>query len=150
MKPDIARRDFLKLAGGAAAACGLSRNAFATGEGRVCVILDPENLVASREPVKKAAERLRLELEKKGVSCAVVDTAEASVGASICVVAAVPESQLARGFSRGTPLAAPESLRLSPGKVGSVTGVLVSAGDARGYVYGLLELAERVRFSSQP
>ncbi len=149
MKPDLARRDFLKLAGGAAA-CGLSRKAFATGNGRACVILDPENPAASSEPVKKAAERLGLELEKKGVSCAVVDTAEASVDASICVVAAAPESQLARGFSRGTPLAAPESLRLSPGKVGPVSAVLVSAGDVRGFVYGLLELAERVRFGAQP
>jgi hypothetical protein len=149
MKPDIARRDFLKLAGGAAA-CGFSREVFATGDGHFCVILDPKNPAASSEPVKKAAERLRLELGKKGVSCAVVDTAEASVDASICVVAATPESQLAQGFSRGTPLTAPESLRLSPGKVGPVTGVLVSAGDVRGFVYGLLELAERVRFSSQP
>src|SRR5450631_3854232 len=120
MKSDIARRDFLKLAGGAAA-CGLSRKAFVTGDGHGCVILDPKNPAASSEPVKKAAERLRLELEKKGVPCAVVDTAEGSVDASICVVAATPESQLAQGFSRGTPLAAPESLRLSPGKVGPVT-----------------------------
>lgn len=149
MKSDIARRDFLKLAGGVAA-CGISRNVFVTGEGRGCVILDPKNPAASSEPVKRAAERLRLELEKKGISCAVVNTGEASVGASICVVAAAPESQLARGFPRGTPLAAPESLRLSPGKVGSVTGVLVSAGDIRGFVYALLELAERVQFSSQP
>ena len=39
---------------------------------------------------------------------------------------------------------------LSPGKVGPVAAVLVSAGDVRGFVYGLLELAERVQFSSQP
>src|SRR5450631_3599371 len=149
MNPDIARRDFMKLAGGAAA-CELSRKVFATGYGRGCVILEPEDPAASSEPVKKAAERLRLELEKKGVSCTVVDTAEGSVGASICVVAAAPESRLAQGFSRGTPLAAPESLRLSTGKVGPVTGVLVSAGDVCGFVYGLLELAERVRFSSEP
>src|SRR5215831_16028869 len=144
----IARRDFLKVAG-AAALSGLPRSSSAAQAGRVCLIVD-----SSSEPVKRAMERLRRELEAKGISCLAAATADAAAGASFCVVAAGPDSKLSQGFPRGAALVASESLRLSPGKVGAgpraVPGVLVSGADDRGYVYGLLELAERVRFSSDP
>jgi hypothetical protein len=41
-------------------------------------------------------------------------------------------------------------LRLSAGKVGRARALLVSGGDVRGYVYGLLELADRVRYGADP
>jgi len=145
----IERRDFLKLAG-AATVSGFARSAFATGGVRVCLILDPKDSAASSGPAKRAMGELRRELEAKGIVCEAAQTADAAAEASMCVVAAGPDSQLARGFPRGTALATAESLRLAPGKVGPVPGVLVSAGDVRGFVYGLFELAERVRFSSDP
>src|SRR5262249_39989758 len=81
--------------------------------------------------------------------CEVVQFTEAANG-EICVVVAGVESQLAKGFPARGPLTAVESLRLTPGKVGSVPAVLVSATDPRGFVYGLLELAERVQFGEDP
>src|SRR6185437_10872326 len=146
---NIARRDFLKVAG-AAAVCSLPQTSFAAGAGRACLIIDPRNPFASSEPVERAMEQVRHALEAKRVSCITAQTLEAAAGSSVCVVAAGPESQFSQGFPRNPALVAPESLRLSPGKVDSVSGVLVSGADVRGFVYGLLELAERVQFSADP
>src|SRR6185437_1635392 len=43
-----------------------------------------------------------------------------------------------------------ESFRMAPRRVGRVPATLVSANDARGYVYAVLELAERVQFGGDP
>ena len=79
MKPDdasnIARRDFLKLAG-AATVCGLSHSAFAARPERVCLMADAGNLAASGVPVQRAMGRLRQALESKGVTCETTATAE--------------------------------------------------------------------------
>ena len=146
---NLPRRDFLKVAG-AATVCGLSQSTFAAGNTRASLIVDPQNAHASGVPAKRAIEQLRRELEAKGISCTVAKTTEAAAGASFCIVVADPASQLSKGFPAGKALTAPESLCLSPGRVGAVPGVLVSAADVRGFVYGLLELAERVHFNSDP
>ena len=134
----------------AAAMCALPRTSFAANTRRACLIVDPRNESASSEPVKRAMERLRRELESKGVSCITAQTPEAAAGSSVCVVTAGPDSDLSRAFPRAAALVAPESLRLSPGRIGSTPGVLISGGDIRGFVYGLLELVERVRFNADP
>src|SRR5271156_2144046 len=153
MKPDapsnVDRRDFLKLAG-AATACRVSHGAFAAPSERCTLIVDPANAPASSVPAKRAAEQLRHALAAKGVTCEIASSSDAAAGASLCIVVSGPESQLARGFPKGAALTAPESLRLSSGKVGRTPALLVSGGEVRGYVYGLLELADRVRYGSSP
>jgi hypothetical protein len=151
MKPDtlpnLDRRDFLKLAG-AATACRVSHCAFAAPSERFALIIDPANAVASSRPVQRAAGQLRDALTAKSVACHIASSAEAAAGASLCIVAAGPESQLAGGFPKRAALTAAESLRLSPGMVGRTPAFLVSGGDVPGFVYGFLELADRVRYSS--
>lgn len=147
--PDIPRRDFLKVAG-AATVCGLSQSTFAASNARACLIIDPENAAGSSTPAKRAMAQLQRELEAKGISCTTAPTANAVPGSSFCVVVAGPESPLSKGFPPHAALTVSESLRLSPGKVGPIPAVLVSAADVRGFVYGLLELAERVQFSPDP
>ena len=146
---NIARRDFLKLAG-VITACGLAPAGLAGGTNHICLILDPESPIVSSAPVKRAAEQLRQALASNGVGCAMEQSAEAAAGSSLCVVVASSKSQLARAFPGGSALSAPESLRLSSGKVGEVPAIWISAADARGFIYGLLELAERVHFNSNP
>ncbi len=146
---NIVRRDFLKLAG-AITACGLGPASLAGEANHICLILDPESPIVSSPPVKRAAEQLRMALSSNGVSCAMVQSTEAVAGSTFCVVVASPESQPARAFPGGSALSAPESLRLSSEKVGGVPAIWISAVDARGFIYGLLELAERVHFSSNP
>lgn len=148
-KPGMPRRDFLKLAG-AAGACGLSPTGFAVGAGRITLMVDPKNVAASSPPVMRAAEKLRSTLTAKGFSCEMAHSAEAAASSAYCVVASGSGSQLARGFLVQKSMTAAESLRLMPGRMGNTPAILVSALDARGFVYGLLELAERVQFEEDP
>lgn len=145
----VARRDFLKMAG-AAGVYGVSHRAVAAGADRVCIIVDPANEDATSAAASRAAEQLRQDIAAKGLPCERAHSAEAARGSAFCVVVAGADSAMARGFPSSAPLAVPESLRLSSGAVGSTLAVLVSASDALGFVYGLLELAERVRFGSHP
>ncbi len=60
-------------------------------------------------------------------------------------------SALAAGLPHsGSKLGAPGSLRFAPGRWGNAAALLVSGSDERGFVYALLELAERVRFGTDP
>jgi hypothetical protein len=153
MKPDVVRaiprRSFLKLAG-AAAVGGLSQTGQAAAKERVCLVIDPENSIALSMPSMRAVALLGEALGAKGVRHEIVRSAEALEGARLCIVLANSDSRLAEGFPRGQRLTIAESLRMTPGSVGRVPGILVSATDARGFVYALLELAERVRYGDDP
>jgi hypothetical protein len=144
----IQRRDFLKLAG-AAAAAGLSRGAAAAASGTFVVVIDGADLIASSGPVRRAAERLCSAASAKGSTANVVTDIKDAGGASFLVVAAGPKSELAKHFSHANEeLTGAESMRLAPGQVEHAPAMLVSGSDARGFIYGLLELAERVEFGA--
>ncbi|HEX4286380.1 MAG TPA: hypothetical protein VHZ28_14905 [Terracidiphilus sp.] len=143
---NIARRDFLKLAS-AAGVAGIVPNTFAASAGHVVLLVDPTTF---SEPIKRAIDALRKALESKGVSCAVASSVDAAIGGAFCLVVSGAQSALARTFPHGTPLTASESVCLTPGHVGSVPAVLISALDTLGFVYGILELAERVQFGTSP
>lgn len=145
---NMPRRKFLKLAG-AAGVCGLSPAGFAAGSGRVRLIIDPENSAASSGPAKRAAAQLRTALEAKAVKLELAQS-KAAADAGFCIVLADSESRLAQGFPRQEPLTAAESLRMTPGRVANLPAVLISANDTLGFVYALLELAERVQYSADP
>ncbi|HUV97704.1 MAG TPA: hypothetical protein VMV98_09560 [Acidobacteriaceae bacterium] len=146
--PEIQRRDFLKLAG-VAAASGLAHKATAAGV-RFAIIADADNPIVSSKPVRWAVERLRQSLLAKGADCALVSSAAQAGAASFCIVVAGARSALASGFPAAPALKHAESVRLAPGRMREVPAVLVSAIDSRGFVYGLLELAERVQFGTNP
>ncbi len=153
MKPDavreMPRRNFLKLAG-AAGVCGLSQTGFAAPQKRICLFVDPENSAAASVPAMRAIARLGEALGAKGVKHEIVRSVDPAEGAGFCVVVANGDSLLARGFPRTAMSPAPEGLRMTGGKVGGVPAVLVSASDPRGFVYALLELAERVLYGDDP
>ncbi|HVU44865.1 MAG TPA: hypothetical protein VHD85_02000 [Terracidiphilus sp.] len=144
----IQRRDFLKLVG-ATTVCGLAHSATAQAAGRVAVIIDADPIVSSA-PVAWATGQLKRALASKSVSCEIVHSLGQAKGAALCVVAAMAESNLAKGFPLGAVPKAAESIRLAPGHVAGSPAVLVSAIDQRGFIYGLLELAERAQFSDNP
>ena len=146
---NIPRRNFLKLAG-AAGVCGLSQTGFAATTERVCLIIDPANSTASSMPSMRAVAQLGEALGAKGVRHETARSAAALEGAGFSIVLANLDSPLAKGFPRGATSSARESLRMTPGRIGGVPGILVSASDPRGFVYALLELAERVRYGDDP
>jgi hypothetical protein len=153
MKPDpvrsIPRREFLKLAG-ATGLCGLSSASSAAGTASVCLIIDPEDRIASSAPSMRAVAQLGQALGAKNVRHEIVPSIAAIEDADFCIVLGNPAPHLAKGLSQEKSSAAAESLRMAPGRIGRVPGTLVSANDARGFVYALLELAERVQYGGDP
>ena len=121
------RRDFLK---GSVLALGAS--ARAQGGRRVSIVIDPADAVATSPPARWAAGELTRALEEHGVA-----------------VTEVPAVAEARGFSvvaAGSMQDVPESVLVAAGQ----QSVKASGSDARGLVYALLELADRVGHASDP
>lgn len=145
----LQRRDFLKLAG-ATTVFSLAQSVTAQSPGRVAIIVDADNPVASSAPVAWAAGQLKKALAARNANCEIVNSLEQVKGAALCVVVAGAGSNLAKGFPAGTELTAPDSLRLAPGRVSGSAAILVSGVDQRGFIYGLLELAERAQFNDNP
>ncbi|MGA7343429.1 MAG: hypothetical protein WBE72_19295 [Terracidiphilus sp.] len=146
----IERREFLKLAG-ATAVCAFAPTAAANPSSRVAVLMDASHPVASSRPVLRAAEQLKNALALKNVQCAFIASPHQAAGFASCVVVADPVSNLARAFPPGGAApAGPESIRMAPGRVADAPAILVSAIGPLGFVYGLLELAERVQFNADP
>jgi hypothetical protein len=145
----IERRDFLKLAG-AAAISGLAHNASAQPTARVAILVDAADPTAFSAPVLRAAAQVEKALAAKNIPSAIVHSPADASGAALCIVVAATSSPLARGFASSPQLTAAESIRIAPGRLANLPAVLVSAIDKRGYVYGLLELAERVQFNTDP
>ena len=144
-RSNMKRREFLRLAG-ATMVCSLAPSAMAASPHRVSILLDPSDANATAPCVKWAAERLRAALAAKSVSCEIIASPAQAAGSSFCVAAgAGPE--LAQGFP---PAGVADSFRISAGSLAQSPAILVSASDPRGHVYGLLELAERVKFSFHP
>jgi hypothetical protein len=144
--PPMDRRDFLKLASIAAVA-STADPAYAFAGQKVCLVLDREGAAISSAAVKWGVEKLRLALTQKGIEVKEAASLGPETGASQFVVVAASTSSLASSFAQDKAFTAgPESVSLTPGRVNGTPAVLVSATDARGFVYGLLELAERVRY----
>jgi hypothetical protein len=140
------RRAFLKLTG-AMAAFRLTPPALAAPSRRITVILDGNDPIASSDPVKSAAGRLQNSLLNKGFLCDIVSSPEQVKGSAFSIAVTSAGSSLARNFPQSGPaLGNPESLRLTPGHLAEAPATLVSASGQRGFIYGLLELAERVQF----
>jgi hypothetical protein len=142
------RREFLKLAG-ATSAASVARAAKPVATRSVAIVIDAHDPVAGSGPVRWAAEQLRSAIAAKGTFCRFVDSLDQARGAALYVfinaiaVTAPKGSQVANLKPAGT-----EHFQLAPGRMGAAPTVLVLGSDVRAYVYGLLELAERVRFGS--
>jgi hypothetical protein len=147
--PAMQRRDFLKLVG-SATLCGLARPAAAEPSGRITIIVDSENEAASSGPVHWAATRLQKALAQKSVECKVAGSMADATGSSFCIVVTTHEGKLARGLESSGAMDVPESLRLAPGHIASLPATFITAADTRGFVYGLLELAERAEYGADP
>jgi hypothetical protein len=144
------RRDFLKTAG-AASAVSLVPGAMAQAARSYAIIADANDPVTGSPAVRWAVEQLRAAIAAKGRLCRIVSPSEHVRGVALCVVVAGPGAAVAKSFAHAdAAIAGAEAFRLTPGRYAGVPAVLLSGSDARGYVYGLLELAERVRFGTNP
>jgi hypothetical protein len=140
------RRTFLKIAG-AAASVGAAQIAVAAPTRRIALVTDPQSPVIASPSVAWALQKLRSALSAKG---ATVVEAASKDPAALTIVLAAPNSQLASSFGQLPALTAPETTALFPGKYAGGTAILISGVDARGFVYGILDLADRVGFGTDP
>jgi hypothetical protein len=144
------RREFLKVAGAASAAT-LVRGTMAQPGRRFAIVIDSNDAVAGSPAVQWAADQLRGALAAKGKLCQVVTSSERVRGVAFYVIVAAADSSMTRSFPKaGAELGGRECFRLAPGRQGGVPATLVCGSDVGGFVYGLLELAERVRFNVNP
>jgi len=89
-------------------------------------------------------------LTSKSVNCDIVQLTDGTTRANSCVLVAGASSEHAKGFPQPNAQLGTESVFLAPGHFQSTPAILVSGTDPLGYVYGLLELAERVEHGSDP
>jgi len=130
----IRRREFLKKAG-ATSVLGLADARLDVFSGRIVIVADKTDPHVQSRPVQWAIDELRRAIESRQVPVAVVSSpGEASDGSLYIVVAGSTELSKA-----------PEAFALRNGKIQGKPAVLVDGADGRGFVYGLLELADRVR-----
>jgi hypothetical protein len=143
------RRQFLITAGAAAAlGCG------ATGRGpNVSIVAAPGDTVAAAAPSRWAVKELQDALTEQGASVHLRERLDQVAAGERCIVAAGSNSPLAREVLDGAGLSmpqAPESLGLVAGKASGREVLLACGADARGLVYALLDLADRVQIRADP
>jgi hypothetical protein len=130
----IRRREFLKKAG-TASALSLADVRLDAFSGRIVIVANKTDPHVASRPVQWAIDELRKAIESRQMPAAVVSSpGEASDGSLYIVVA--ESTELSK---------TPEAFALRSGKIQGKPAVLVHGGDSRGFVYGLLELADRVR-----
>jgi hypothetical protein len=144
------RRQFLCTAAGAAASLAAAGSVNAAGKAAgVAIVVDPADTVASSGAARWAAEELKHALTERGVPARIYGNAAQVPASHLRIVAAGMASsgaEAARNAAGVRAEAAPEALALCQAK-----GSTWACGyDARGLMYALLELADRVRHSDDP
>jgi len=141
MSSKATRRTFLKLSA-AAASLSAAEFAHAAPTANIAVLTDVTPLLYS-ESINWALKQLRGSLTARGIS--VADSSK-----TLTIIVASATSALAKGFPGVGTIKQPETTGLIPGTHSSAPAILVTGVDARGLVYGLLELADRGRSSDDP
>ena len=144
------RRNFLKQTGMTIGAAAAGPGALAQPRGRVSVVIDPADPVASAPPVRWAAQELQRALVEHGMAGGQFNSVDLTADTDFCVVACgrSAPSAVAILSKAGVSVAdRPECLALVPAKIAGRSAILACGSDARGMVYALLEIADRVRHS---
>src|SRR5208283_5105146 len=144
------RREFLKAAG-AASAVSVAEGALAAPRKGVVIVMDPRIENLQTPPVRWAAEQLRSAIATKGGLCRIVDSLAQTTGSAFCVFFAdvSPKLPPENPHAIGTTIA-PDGFHIVPTQARSAPALTIFAGNERGFIYALLELAERVRYSREP
>jgi hypothetical protein len=152
------RRQFIKKTGLATAAfagTGLLPMRISAAETKpsVAIVLDGTDWIANQPPPKWAADQLHDALIGRGVAAQIYPRLDDAPPSSICILATSRNSQATRELLEAVKISAPdvpESLTLVRGRINRRTVTLAAGSDARGLIYALLELADRVNFSADP
>lgn len=136
------RRTFLKLSAAASSLMTAELANALTANGSIALVTDDSALVAE-EPVQWALAEFRRVCTEKGL-------VPSSAPAELTIVVAPLSSSFSAGFGTLPAIKQAETTALIPGRYHNNAAILVTGIDARGLVYGLLELADRVQLSDDP
>jgi len=146
------RRGFLQISGLALGALGLRTAALEAANEIVSIIADPNDPVASSPPCRWARMEISQALERHGLKVGEFASLQQAPRNSLCIVASASDRDLATTALKRVGLTfsnEPESLALIPFSEANRHGIL-ACGDARGLLYALLELADRIQHSDSP
>ncbi len=149
------RRHFLKQTSIGLGLAGLamteiSCRTFSRDASGVTIVTFDNDAIASGVPPQWALTQLKQAFESLGVNVRLVSAvSQASAGDNVIVVACAshPVAQEVMGGAKITMPATAEALLLARGTASGRSVLLVSGNDARGLVYALLELADRLLYS---
>src|ERR1039457_5916856 len=140
MTKRASRRTFLKLSAAAASVAAAKLAHAAPPAKRIAIVTDREYPPANSEPVLWATARLRDAITLDRI-------ATGPTGADLAIVIHSAVYPLGKMLPSRLTFTHPEALSLIPSEYQGTPAILVSGSDTRGLVYGILELADRVRAS---
>ena len=149
------RRQFIKktsLAAAAVTGASLWPLPISAAENKsaVALVLDPEDAVVRETPLQWAAGELRDALAARGVAAQIYSSMDEVPSSQECILATGRNSRFTNQLLTAAKISlpdVPEALVLARGKIAERTVTLAAGSDARGLVYALLELADRVKFA---
>lgn len=154
LKSKLNRRRFVQTAGSLAAVIAVEPITLSAARiPGVSIVVDASDSVASSEPATWAAKQLEKSLTGQQVKVSRAATLAEAPAGDLCVLVSGGKSLVARDLlkkSGGAATGVPESLAIVSGSVGARKVVLASGADARGLMYALLEIADRVDCGTNP
>lgn len=151
------RRQFLGSTAAAAVLTGSGALTAAvgteTGHAEVALIADEADAELKQPPVQWAIGELQGSLKTRGITALRRSSPEQASREALVLLLAGGNSPRARQILQAGGVALPrsaESLALVSGRIADRPVLLVTGADVRGLVYAVLELADRVRYASQP
>ena len=151
----LSRRDFLQLSAGSLGALSASSGVNGQPGGRktVSLVVDPADPVASSTPVALAVRELGDALAQQGLLLQQFPSVPESPANQVCIAVASPGAPLASTtLQRGAVQepSSPDSFAIAPSEFDRRPGVLLCGSDPRGAMYAIRELADRVRYATDP
>ena len=151
----FSRRDFIQLSAlSLGALCANSALALPlSGGSTVCLVAQPDDPIASAPAAVWAIKELGQVLIRRGVSLKTATSLKDAPSADIYIVAAGTGTTIASGMVKQAGVAlsqSPESLALVPSIHQGKLVLLACGSDARGLMYILLELADRLQHGENP
>ena len=156
MSRGLSRREFLRQSALAAGSTGLfgNRRGQAAGAGaHVTLVVPSDDRVAAAPQARWALEELRLALGRRGLAVTDVPFAGALPRSGQVVVVANSDGPAASAIFEAAgvrPIPEAEALALVGGERQGSPFLLASGHDARGLMYAVLELADRVEHAEDP
>jgi len=148
------RRDFLRQTATGVVAlslAGLPRRAEAADVSGVSIVVETSDAIASAPPPQWAVSQLQQALQGAGVAVQLANAVSQATAGNVVLVVAGATTALAGQILAGAGVAVPaaaESLVLVHGSVAGRAVLLAAGRDARGLVYAVLELTDRVLLST--